>query len=124
MECNKDEARRAIDVAEKKISDNDYARNGKRKDDWYGVLGVDPLADDKNKCKGAEDAFKLGKKKALANITTTEYDIVYGFEGLEGWEEARNIVDDDATPIFDDMWHRTDKLIRKTKYGLEMTTCT
>ncbi|XP_010445272.1 PREDICTED: dnaJ homolog subfamily C member 8-like [Camelina sativa] len=109
MECNKDEARRAIDIAEKKISANDY--DGAKKfvnkaerlypqleglkqvlmtidvyisasnktngeSDWYGVLGVDPLADDeavkkrykklalllhpdKNRFHGAEGAFKL-----------------------------------------------------------------
>ncbi|KAL0873776.1 hypothetical protein Bca101_023481 [Brassica carinata] len=111
MECNKDEAKRAMDIAEKKISENDYVGakkfatkaqnlyphldglnqvsmvinvyisaankiNGGRESDLYGVLGVDPLADDealkkqykklalllhpdKNKCKGAEGAFKL-----------------------------------------------------------------
>ncbi|XP_010431643.1 PREDICTED: dnaJ homolog subfamily B member 12-like [Camelina sativa] len=109
MESNKDEARRAIDIAEKKISANDY--DGAKKlvnkaqrlypqleglkqvlmtidvyisasnktngeSDWYGVLGVDPLADDeavkkrykklalllhpdKNRFHGAEGAFKL-----------------------------------------------------------------
>ncbi|EOA18464.1 hypothetical protein CARUB_v10007010mg [Capsella rubella] len=109
MECNKDEARRAIDIAEKKVSENDY--DGARKfvnkaqrlnpqlegleqvlmmidvyisasnreggeADWYGVLGVDPLADneavkkrykklalllhpDKNRFNVAEGAFKL-----------------------------------------------------------------
>ncbi|XP_010445273.1 PREDICTED: polycystic kidney disease protein 1-like 3 [Camelina sativa] len=109
MECNKDEARRAMDIAEKRVSEKDY--NGAKKfankaqvlypnldglqqvlmmidvyisatnkingeADLYGVLGVDPLADDgavkrqykklalllhpdKNKFKGAEGAFKL-----------------------------------------------------------------
>ncbi|XP_019089102.1 PREDICTED: dnaJ homolog subfamily B member 12-like [Camelina sativa] len=109
MECNKEEARRAIDMAEKKISENDY--DGAKKlvnkaerlypqleglkqvlmtidvyisasnkingvSDWYGVLGVDPSADDeavkkrykklalllhpdKNRFHGAEGAFKL-----------------------------------------------------------------
>ncbi|CAA7054864.1 unnamed protein product [Microthlaspi erraticum] len=111
MESNKDEARRAVDIAERKISEEDYVGakkfinkaqklfpeldglkqvmtvinvyisaprkiNGGREADWYRILGVDPLADgkevkkqykklalllhpDKNKCKGAEDAFKL-----------------------------------------------------------------
>ncbi|KFK28612.1 hypothetical protein AALP_AA7G020900 [Arabis alpina] len=109
MECNKDEARRAMDVAKKKLSINDYlgakkfvnkaqnvypkldnleqvlimidvyisaSKYGKGNADWYGVLGVDPLADDeelkkqykklalllhpdKNKFHGAEEAFKL-----------------------------------------------------------------
>ncbi|XP_023635153.1 pollen-specific leucine-rich repeat extensin-like protein 2 [Capsella rubella] len=109
MECNKDEARRAMDIAARRVSESDY--NGAKKfvnkaqtlypnldglkqvlmmidvyifasdktngeADWYGVLGVDPLADDdavkrqykklalllhpdKNKFKGAEGAFKL-----------------------------------------------------------------
>ncbi|CAH8276040.1 unnamed protein product [Arabidopsis lyrata] len=109
MECNKDEARRAIDIAERKLSQYDY--NGAKKfvtkaqnlypnldglkqvllmidvyisatnkingeADWYGILGVDPIANDeavkkrykklalllhpdKNKFKGAEGAFKL-----------------------------------------------------------------
>ncbi|KAF8102901.1 hypothetical protein N665_0190s0019 [Sinapis alba] len=112
MECNKDDAKRAMDIAEKKLSENDYVGakkfvtkaqnlyphldglnqvsmmihvymsaaankiNGGKESDLYGVLGVDPLADDealkkqfkklalllhpdKNKCKGAEGAFKL-----------------------------------------------------------------
>ncbi|KAF3598932.1 hypothetical protein F2Q69_00033528 [Brassica cretica] len=107
MECNKDEAKRAMDIAEKKLSEKDYVGakkfvtkaqnlyphldglnqvsmmihvyisaankiiNGGKEFDLYGVLGVDPLADDealkkqykklalllhpdKNKCKGAE----------------------------------------------------------------------
>ncbi|VVB12415.1 unnamed protein product [Arabis nemorensis] len=110
MECNKEEAVRAMDIAKRKVTENDY--NGAKKfaekaqnlypkleglkqvsmmidvyivagnkisggeSDWYGILGVDPLADDevvkkqykklalllhpdKNKCKGAEEAFKL-----------------------------------------------------------------
>ncbi|ESQ55413.1 hypothetical protein EUTSA_v10027069mg [Eutrema salsugineum] len=113
MESNMFEARRAVFIAERKISENDYvgakqfvnkAQNlypkldglkqmsiminvyisasnkineeGEAECDWYGVLGVDHLADDetvkkqykklalllhpdKNKCKGAEGAFKL-----------------------------------------------------------------
>ncbi|ESQ45016.1 hypothetical protein EUTSA_v10010173mg [Eutrema salsugineum] len=109
MECNKDEAKRAMDIAERKVTEKDYdgakkfankAQNlypqldglkqllmtvdvyisGEKQingeADWYGILGVDPLADDeavrkqyrklalllhpdKNKCKGAEGAFKL-----------------------------------------------------------------
>ncbi|KAF8044924.1 hypothetical protein N665_6012s0001 [Sinapis alba] len=110
MECNKDEAIRAMDIAKRKVTENDYtgakafavkAQNlypqldglkqvlmlidvyisaGNKinggEPDWYGVLGVDPLADDgvvkkqyrklalllhpdKNKCEGAEGAFKL-----------------------------------------------------------------
>ncbi|EOA15697.1 hypothetical protein CARUB_v10006409mg, partial [Capsella rubella] len=110
MECNKEEARRAMEIAEKKLSKNDYDgakkfinkakslfpkldgleqvlmmvnvyisasnRGGGEEADWYGILGVDPLADnetvkrhykklalllhpDKNKLNGAEDAFKL-----------------------------------------------------------------
>ncbi|KAL1205230.1 Chaperone protein dnaJ 49 [Cardamine amara subsp. amara] len=108
MVSNKEEeARRAMDTAEKKLSENDYfeakklaykahvlypkldgleqlrlminvyisASNGGEAD-WYGVLGVDPLADDealkkqfrklalllhpdKNRLSGAEDTFKL-----------------------------------------------------------------
>ncbi|XP_010449335.1 PREDICTED: uncharacterized protein LOC104731610 isoform X1 [Camelina sativa] len=112
MESNKEEARRALDIADKKLSKNDYDGakkiamkaqelyprvdgleqvlkmvdvylyasnkiNGSRAEpDWYGVLGLDPLADDeavkkrykklalllhpdKNKFNGAEGAFKL-----------------------------------------------------------------
>ncbi|EOA23085.1 hypothetical protein CARUB_v10003867mg [Capsella rubella] len=88
MECNKDEARRAMDIAERKVSENDYfgAKKFVNKAqvlypdlveaDWYRVLGVEPLADDdalkrqykklalllhpdKNRFKGAEGAFKL-----------------------------------------------------------------
>ncbi|WZY68948.1 hypothetical protein YC2023_001188 [Brassica napus] len=110
MECNKDEAIRAMDIAKRKVTETDYtgaktfavkAQNlypqldglkqvlmlidvyisaGNKinggEPDWYGVLGVDPLADDgvvkkqyrkmalllhpdKNKCEGAEGAFKL-----------------------------------------------------------------
>ncbi|CAA7054865.1 unnamed protein product [Microthlaspi erraticum] len=115
MKCNKDEARKAMEIAEKKISENDYngakkfvekaqtlypqldgleqmsmiihvfisASNkidtgggGREETDWYGVLCVDPSADeeavkkqykklalllhpDKNRFKGAEDACKL-----------------------------------------------------------------
>ncbi|XP_021910148.1 uncharacterized protein LOC110823946 [Carica papaya] len=109
MECNKDEAVRAKEIAERKITEKDYT--GARKftlkaqnlypqldglsqmltiidvhisaekkingeADWYGVLGVNPLADeetvrrqyrklalilhpDKNKSRGADGAFKL-----------------------------------------------------------------
>ncbi|KAL1206687.1 Chaperone protein dnaJ 49 [Cardamine amara subsp. amara] len=109
MDCNKDEAKRAMDIAERKITEKDY--NGAKKfvnkaqnlfpnldglkqllttvevyisgenklagePDWYGILGVDPLATDlevrkkylklalmlhpdKNRFKGAEGAFKL-----------------------------------------------------------------
>ncbi|XP_010439682.1 PREDICTED: J domain-containing protein DDB_G0295729-like [Camelina sativa] len=110
MECNKEEAIKAMDIAKRKIAENDY--NGAKKVatkaqnlypkldglkqvmmlidvyisagnkiiggdlDWYAILGVDPLADedvvkkqykrlalllhpDKNKCEGAEGAFKL-----------------------------------------------------------------
>lgn len=109
MECNKDEAKRAMDIAERKVTEKDYTGAKKfankaqalyphldglkqllmavdvyisgetlitGEPDWYGILGVDPLADDeavrkqyrklalmlhpdKNKCKGAEGAFKL-----------------------------------------------------------------
>ncbi|KAG7543667.1 DnaJ domain [Arabidopsis thaliana x Arabidopsis arenosa] len=108
MECNKEEPRRAMDIAERKLSENDYngakkfinkaqnlypeldglkqvlmmidvyllASNGGKEADWYGILGVDPLADDevvkkqykklalllhpdKNKFNGAKGAFKL-----------------------------------------------------------------
>ncbi|XP_023644224.1 uncharacterized protein LOC111832115 [Capsella rubella] len=85
MECNKDEARRAMDIAERKVSENDYIGAKKfvnkaqilypnldglkqvlmmidvyifasnREADWYGVLSVDPLADD--------DAVKRQYKK-------------------------------------------------------------
>ena len=110
MECNKEEATKAIKIAERKLSENDYngakrfARKAKTlyptldgleqistmvdvyisasnktngsESDWYGILGVDPLADeeavkkqykklallihpDKNRFNGAEGAFKL-----------------------------------------------------------------
>ncbi|CAH2043491.1 unnamed protein product [Thlaspi arvense] len=99
-----EEAKRALDIAERKLSEKDYdgakkfvnkARNlypkldglkqvltiidvyiGGVESDWYGILGVDPLADDetlkkqykklalclhpdKNRFNGAEGAFKL-----------------------------------------------------------------
>ncbi|XP_019088299.1 PREDICTED: dnaJ homolog subfamily C member 18-like [Camelina sativa] len=77
MESNEEEAKIAMDTAEKKLSENDY--NGAKingEADWYGILGVDPLADDeamkkqykklalllhpdKNRFNGAEGAFKL-----------------------------------------------------------------
>ncbi|KAG6753706.1 hypothetical protein POTOM_041703 [Populus tomentosa] len=86
MECNKDEAVRAKEIAEKFMG-RDYA--GAKKSalkaqnltsngevDWYGVLGANPWADnetvrkqyhklalmlhpDRNKSLGADDAFKL-----------------------------------------------------------------
>ncbi|CAN6986954.1 unnamed protein product, partial [Brassica oleracea var. botrytis] len=109
-ECNKEEATKAIKIAERKLSENDY--NGAKRfagkaktlyptldgleqistmvdvyisasnktngseSDWYGILDVDPLADeeavkkqykklalllhpDKNRFNGAEGAFKL-----------------------------------------------------------------
>ncbi|CAL9226087.1 unnamed protein product [Arabidopsis halleri] len=110
MECNKEEAIRAMDIAKRKVAETDYngaklfankaqdlypKLNGLRQvmmlidvyisagnkiiggeSDWYGILGVDPLADeevvkkqykrlalllhpDKNNCEGAEGAFKL-----------------------------------------------------------------
>ncbi|CAD5335662.1 unnamed protein product [Arabidopsis thaliana] len=109
MECNKEEAKRAMYIAERKLSENDYigakkfinkaqnlypALDGLKQvlmminvyisasnkeggeSDWYGILGVDPLADDetvkkhyktltlllhpdKNRFNGAEGAFKL-----------------------------------------------------------------
>ncbi|CAL0308670.1 unnamed protein product [Lupinus luteus] len=109
MECNKDEAVRAKEIAERKFSEREYT-DAKRfalqalnlypalegisqfltildvyiagedkisgEIDWYGILGVDPFADDqvvrnqykklalvlqpdKNKSLGAEGAFKL-----------------------------------------------------------------
>ncbi|CAH8319244.1 unnamed protein product [Eruca vesicaria subsp. sativa] len=109
MECNKEEATRAMSIAEKKLTEKDY--NGAKKfvskaqslypnldglrqvltmidvfvsasnqnnneSDLYGILGVDPLADDvtvkkhykklalllhpdKNKFLGAKEAFEL-----------------------------------------------------------------
>ena len=109
MECNKDEAFRANEIAEKKVTEKDYAGAKKfalkaqslypgldgiaqmsttlnvyisaenkvsGEADWYGVLGVNPSADDdvvrkqyrkmalmlhpdKNKSVGADGAFKL-----------------------------------------------------------------
>ncbi|XP_022764077.1 uncharacterized protein LOC111309293 [Durio zibethinus] len=109
MECNKDEAFRAKEIAERKVTEKDYAGAKKfalkaqnlypgldgiaqmlttldvyisaenkvsGEVDWYGVLGVKPLADDeavrkqyrklalmlhpdKNKLVGADGAFKL-----------------------------------------------------------------
>ncbi|KAF8114836.1 hypothetical protein N665_0033s0026 [Sinapis alba] len=109
MECNKDEAKRAMDIAERKVTEKDYTGAKKFANkaqslyphldglkqllmavdvyisgekqisgeaDWYGILGVDPFADDeavrkqyrklalmlhpdKNKCEGADGAFKL-----------------------------------------------------------------
>ncbi|KAJ4880988.1 DNAJ heat shock N-terminal domain-containing protein [Raphanus sativus] len=108
---DKDEAKRALDIAEKKLSEKDYDGakkfankaqnmypeldglkqvsmmidvyisaavkiNGGTESEWYGVLGVDSMADDetvrrqykklalllhpdKNKFNGAEGAFKL-----------------------------------------------------------------
>ncbi|XP_010434388.1 PREDICTED: uncharacterized protein LOC104718358 isoform X2 [Camelina sativa] len=77
MVSKEEEAKIAMDTAEKKLSENDY--NGAKingEADWYGILGVDPLADDeavkkqykklalllhpdKNRFNGAEGAFKL-----------------------------------------------------------------
>ncbi|VVB12419.1 unnamed protein product [Arabis nemorensis] len=95
MECNKDEARRAMDVAEKKLSKNDYAgakkfvnkaqnlypkleglkqvlmmidvyisasKNGKGEADWYGILGVDPLADDETVQEAMRIAYDQKRK--------------------------------------------------------------
>ncbi|KAI4307134.1 hypothetical protein L6164_030353 [Bauhinia variegata] len=109
MDCNKDEAARAKEIAERKFSKRDYAGAKKfalkavslypeleglsqflttldvyiaaenkvsGEMDWYGILGVNPFADDdtvrkqyrklaltlhpdKNKSSGAEGAFKL-----------------------------------------------------------------
>ncbi|CAA7032109.1 unnamed protein product [Microthlaspi erraticum] len=108
MECNKEEARRALAIADRKLSENDYngaqkfaskaqkmypkldglkqvlaithvyicGSNGGDESDWYGILGVDPLAveetlkrqykrlalllhPDKNRFHGAEGAFKM-----------------------------------------------------------------
>ncbi|XWS61301.1 hypothetical protein CRYUN_Cryun07bG0114300 [Craigia yunnanensis] len=109
MECNKDEAFRAKEIAERKVTEKDYAGAKKfalkaqslypgldgisqilttldvyisaenkvsGETDWYGVLGVNPSADDevvrkqyrklammlhpdKNKSVGADGAFKL-----------------------------------------------------------------
>ncbi|KAK6139674.1 hypothetical protein DH2020_026592 [Rehmannia glutinosa] len=79
MECNKDEAIRAKEIAEKKMERNDFEAQkglvGSEKD-WYGILQVEKLADeltikkqyrrlalilhpDKNRFPGAEAAFKL-----------------------------------------------------------------
>ncbi|XP_019086321.1 PREDICTED: dnaJ homolog subfamily B member 12-like [Camelina sativa] len=116
MECNKEEARRAIEMAERKLSESDYDgakkfinkahnlypnldglkqglmmvdvyisasnRGEEEEADWYGILGVDPSADDeavkkqykklalllhpdKNKLNGAEGAFKLVTEKFI-----------------------------------------------------------
>lgn len=109
MECNKDEAVRSKEIAERKLTEKNYSGAKKfalkaqnlypgldglpqmlttldvyiaaenkisGEVDWYGVLGVNPMADeetvrkqyrklalvlhpDKNKCLGAEGAFKL-----------------------------------------------------------------
>ncbi|XP_057731641.1 uncharacterized protein LOC130946807 [Arachis stenosperma] len=109
MECNRDEAIRAKEIAERKFSEREYVGAKKLalkalnlypaledlpqflqtieifisaenkisgEMDWYGILGVSPFADeetvrkqyrklalslhpDKNKCLGAEGAFKL-----------------------------------------------------------------
>ncbi|XP_052189637.1 uncharacterized protein LOC127799548 [Diospyros lotus] len=108
MECNKEEAIRAKDIAEKKMQNKDFlgarkialraqqlhpelenisqlitvcdvhcsAENNGNEKDWYGILKVEPTADealvkkqyrkfalllhpDKNKFPGASDAFKL-----------------------------------------------------------------
>ncbi|RID78201.1 hypothetical protein BRARA_A01049 [Brassica rapa] len=130
MECNKDEAIRAMDIAKRKVTETDYtgartfavkAQNlypqldglkqvlmlidvyisaGNKinggEPDWYGVLGVDPLADDgvvkkqyrklalllhpdKNKCEGAEGAFKLILEawSLLSDKTQQEYIRVF-----------------------------------------------
>ncbi|CAH8381055.1 unnamed protein product [Eruca vesicaria subsp. sativa] len=109
MECNKDEATRAMKIAERKVTEKDYTGakkfankaqslyphldglkqllmavdvyvSGEKlisgEPDWYGILGVDPLADDeavrkqyrklvlllhpdKNKCEATKGAFTL-----------------------------------------------------------------
>ncbi|XP_019087144.1 PREDICTED: dnaJ homolog subfamily B member 12-like [Camelina sativa] len=128
MECNKEEARKAIEMAERKLSENDFSgakkfinkahnlypnldglkqglmmvdvyisasnRGEEEEADWYGILGVDPLADDesvkkqyrklalllhpdKNKLNGAEGAFKLVTEAWCMlsdKVTRTSYD--------------------------------------------------
>ncbi|OAP00273.1 hypothetical protein AXX17_AT4G23030 [Arabidopsis thaliana] len=127
MDCKKEEAKKAMDIAEKKLSKNDYDGaktfiskaqalypkldgleqvvmmidvyisasnkiNGEA--DWYGILGIDPLADeeavkkqykklalllhpDKNRFNGAEGAFKLvrhARDLLSDNAKRTAYD--------------------------------------------------
>ncbi|KAG7542220.1 DnaJ domain [Arabidopsis thaliana x Arabidopsis arenosa] len=128
MECNKDEAIRAMDIAKRKVTEHNYNEAKKFANkaqklyshldglkqvsklidvyisagnkisggefDWYGILGVDPLADkealkkqykklalllhpDKNSCEGAEGAFKLvlaAWSLLSDNIKRTAYD--------------------------------------------------
>ncbi|KAF9625920.1 hypothetical protein IFM89_027788 [Coptis chinensis] len=86
MECNRDEATRAKEIAEKKFASKDIAAtfdvylSAENKIigelDWYGILGVNPMADDdsirkqyqklalmlhpdKNKSVGGDGAFKM-----------------------------------------------------------------
>lgn len=151
MECNRDEAVRAKEIAEKKFTERNYAGAKKfalkaqnlypgleglsqmlttldifisaenkisGEVDWYGVLGVSPLADDetvrkqyrklalmlhpdKNKSLGAEGAFKLvsqawgllsDKAKRLA------YNQKRNFKGFEQKVSARSNVGPSVPP--------------------------
>ncbi|CAA7054858.1 unnamed protein product [Microthlaspi erraticum] len=145
MESNKDEARKARDMAEKKISENDYVgakrfviraqnlhpkldglekismtihvlisasnkiKGGRGETDWYGVLGVDPSADeeavtkqyrrlallvhpDKNKFSGAEEAFKLinNALSALSDkVTRSAFDQSREAKQKNGWKKQK-----------------------------------
>lgn len=137
MECNKDEAVRAKEIAERKFTERNYA--GARKFalkaqnlypgleglsqmlttldiyisaenkvsgevDWYGVLGVNPLADDeavrkqyrklaltlhpdKNKSLGAEGAFKL-VSEAWSLLSDKAKRLVYNQKrNLKGFQQ-------------------------------------
>ncbi|CAI8608915.1 unnamed protein product [Vicia faba] len=77
MECNKDEALRAKEIAENRLQTGDFANKLSTSDmDWYGILLTDKFSEeatikkqyrklapllhpDKNKSAGAEAAFKL-----------------------------------------------------------------
>ncbi|KAF8378018.1 hypothetical protein HHK36_029351 [Tetracentron sinense] len=136
MECNKDEATRAIEIAERKFTARDIAGAKKfalkaqnlypeleglsqmlatldvyisaenkisGEADWYGILGVDPLADDetvrkqyrklalmlhpdKNKSIGADEAFKhISEAWSLLSDKAKRiaYDLKRNLKGLQ-----------------------------------------
>ncbi|KAG7621087.1 DnaJ domain [Arabidopsis suecica] len=138
MDCKKEEAKKAMDIAEKKLSKNDYDGaktfiskaqalypkldgleqvvmmidvyisasnkiNGEA--DWYGILGIDPLADeeavkkqykklalllhpDKNRFNGAEGAFKLVRH--ARDLLSDQPCLIYNVQGQTQTQKSQN----------------------------------